>query len=523
MTKFCWFSRVSSQSGETTGLCDVTTHVEFEVERRRPLQRVVDLACLRDSPESRDLPVRGADPDGHGDADPADALGVLGRLILQRHGDLAHGDVLVPREIDQGAHHACSQTTQEQFGGSEAVPGAAVGRCVVHDCFYVARPDGESPPFDLLDIYPHLPPSTVDACHSVACNRDAIASVPEREVKMRAAVLRTFGDAPRVEDVATPEPGPGEARVRVGACGVDRFDVEIAAGKRPRARVPLILGHEIAGEISAVHDGVVSWQPGHRVVASLYLVCGTCDRCVSGRETICQEFGGHVGLDIAGGYAEEMVLPARNLVRLPDKIGFEQGALVANVIGTSVHALQERMRLRPGERLIITGAGGGVGLHAVQVARYLGAEVMAVDVSEARLQRARELGAARVHHTEDGSVTEAAREWTGGVGVDAVLELVGPATMSETLPSLTKGGRLVVVGSHSGSVWEVDPHEIYRNEWEIIGSRNVSVREIVRTVRLVLDGHVTPIVDQAFGLDEVDRAFERLLAGAVIGRDVLVP
>ncbi len=340
---------------------------------------------------------------------------------------------------------------------------------------------------------------------------------------MRAAVLRTFGEFPRVEDVPRPEPGPGEARVRVGACGVDRFDVEIAAGKRPRARVPLILGHEIAGEISAVHDDVASWRAGHRVVASLYLVCGTCDRCVSGRETICQEFRGHVGLDIPGGYADELVLPARNLVRLPDQIGFEAGALITNVIGTAVHALGARMRIRPGERLIVTGAGGGVGLHAVQVARHLGAEVMAVDVSGVRLQRARELGAVAIHRPEDGSITEAAREWTGGVGVDAVLELVGPATMSETLASLTKGGRMVVVGSHSGSVWQVDPHEVYRNEWEILGSRNVSVQEIVQTVRLVLDGHIGPVVDQVFGLDEVDRAFNRLLAGTVVGRDVLVP
>ncbi len=340
---------------------------------------------------------------------------------------------------------------------------------------------------------------------------------------MRAAVLREFGGIPAVEEVATPVPGRGEVRLRVRACGVDRFDVEIAAGKRPGVTLPLILGHEIAGEVSAVGPEVAGWSEGHRVVSSLYLVCGECDLCRSGRETICRDFRGHVGVAVPGGYAEEVVVPARNLVRLPDEIDFPQGALLANVIGTGIHAVMDRMRLRVGERVVITGAGGGVGLHAVQIARHLGAEVLAVDVAEPRLEAARDHGALVTHRPDDGPLRDRVMEWTDGRGADAVLELVGPATMTDTLPALAKGGRMIIVGSHSGRTWQLDPREIYQNEWEIKGSRNTSVAEIMTAVRFVREGHVQPIVDRRYDLAEVEQAFTRVLSGAVIGRDVLSP
>jgi D-arabinose 1-dehydrogenase-like Zn-dependent alcohol dehydrogenase len=343
------------------------------------------------------------------------------------------------------------------------------------------------------------------------------------ERTMRAAVVPAFGTISVVDDWPVPAPGPDEVLLKVLACGVDRFDVDIAAGKRSWAQPPLVLGHEIAGEVVDVGSDVRSWHVGHRVVPSLYLVCGECVRCREGRETICQNFRGHIGLDVAGGYAEYVVVPARNLVRLPDEIDWSQGTLLANVVGTGVHALRARMQLAEGERIIITGAGGGVGLHAIQTARSLGADVMAVDVSDRRLAKAVELGASMTCRGDRESIRDAAMEWTDGVGVDGVLELVGPATMDGTLNSLRRGGRLVIVGSHSGSTWSVDPHVFYRHEWEIRGSRNVSVREVVDAVQLVLEGEVVPVIDRKLALGEVRVAFERLESGAVMGRDVLIP
>lgn len=344
-----------------------------------------------------------------------------------------------------------------------------------------------------------------------------MATVPA----MRAAVLREFGTAPAVEQVPDPVPGPGEVVVAVDACAVDRFDVEICAGTRAGVRLPLIPGHEITGRVAAVGSHVAGWAVGTRVVPGLYLVCGECRRCAEGRETICENFRGHLGVAAPGGYAEYVVVPARNLVALPPEVTSPGAALAANVIGTAFHALTARMQLLAGERIIITGAGGGVGLHAVQLAAHLGAAVLAVDPVEARRRVALEQGATLACGPDD--LADAAAEWTGGGGVDAVLELVGPATLDDTVPALRKGGRLVIVGSHSGRRWSLDPHDLYRNEWELRGSRNVSVAELAEAVALVASGAITPLVDSQFPLDEAPTAFRRLEDGAVIGRDVLIP
>lgn len=259
------------------------------------------------------------------------------------------------------------------------------------------------------------------------------------------------------------------------------------------------------------------------MATTLYLVCGRCRWCLRGRETICENFGGHVGVDIPGGYAEYVVLPSRNLVRLPDPIGFPAGSILANAIGTPLHALTSQMRLRTGDRLLVTGAGGGVGLHAIQLGRMLGATVMGVDLGEGKLAAAREHGAQVAIDPTVDDLTAVARDWTGGRGVDGVLELVGPATMPATLTALAKGGRMVIVGSHTGDAWTIDPGFIYRNEWEILGSRNVAVDELATVVELVAAGTVTPVVAGTYPLEAAEDLHERVREGRVIGRDVLVP
>ncbi len=340
---------------------------------------------------------------------------------------------------------------------------------------------------------------------------------------MRAIVLEELGGPLVVRDIPIPAPAAGEALVRVGGCAVDRFDLAIRHGLREQATLPHILGHEIAGEVVGVGPGVEGWAAGDRVASTLYLVCGRCRWCRRGRETICERFGGHVGVDIPGGYAEFVVLPARNLARLPATIPYPAGSILANAIGTPYHALTARMRLGPGDRLIVTGAGGGVGLHAVQLGRMLGASVMGVDLGPEKLEAVRAHGAeVAIDPTVDG-IVETAGEWTGGRGVDGVLELVGVATMSDTLAALAKGGRMVVVGSHTGTAWTVDPGVVFRNEWEILGSRNVSIDELETVVGLVENGAVEPVVAGTYPFEEVEKLHQRVGGGEVIGRDVLVP
>ncbi|HJR93439.1 MAG TPA: alcohol dehydrogenase catalytic domain-containing protein [Acidimicrobiia bacterium] len=339
---------------------------------------------------------------------------------------------------------------------------------------------------------------------------------------MQAIVLEEYGGPLVMREIPLAEPGPGEVLVRVRACAVDRFDTAIRAQVRERGELPLILGHEIAGEVAAAGPGVEGWSEGDRVVTSLYLTCGRCRWCRRGRETICENFAGHIGVNSPGGYAEYTVLPAKNLVSVPGSIDFPAASLLANVVGTPFHALTRRMRLAPAEYLAVTGGGGGVGLHAIQLGRMLGARVMGIDLGEAKQEAMRRAGAETTVDPERQDLGKSIRDWNGR-GLDGVLELVGPATMPATLEGLAKGGRMVIVGSHTGGEWTIDPGLMYRNEWEILGSRNVTVDELATVVELVDAGHVEPIIDQTRPLEGAEELHARVLSGQVIGRDILLP
>ncbi|MEP7199300.1 MAG: zinc-binding dehydrogenase [Chloroflexota bacterium] len=340
---------------------------------------------------------------------------------------------------------------------------------------------------------------------------------------MKALVLHEFGGALTLEDVPLPQVGPDDALIQVHACAVDQFDLTIRDGKFPTAKVPIILGHEIAGMVSAVGANVTTAEMGERVVSTLYLTCGRCRYCLSGRETICADFRGYVGIHTPGAYAEYTTVPAVNLVQLPVHISFAEGSVIANAIGTPYHALTKRARLQAGERIIITGAGGGVGVHAIQLARLMGAFVMAVDIGDEKLRLARELGADVTFDGSQGDFSSAAREWTSGEGAEVVLELVGTATFESSFKSLARGGRMVIVGAHSGTTLAPNPQAMIANEWEILGSRNVSKQELREVVALVAAGRVRPIVTGTFPLDAGERLHQQLRAGQIAGRVVLQP
>ncbi len=340
---------------------------------------------------------------------------------------------------------------------------------------------------------------------------------------MKALVVKEFGGPLILEDVPVPKPGPDDALIRVKACAVDQFDLTIRDGKFPTAKTPIILGHEIAGVVEAVGVKVDNVQPGDRVTSTLYLTCGKCRYCLTGRETICADFKGYVGIHTPGAYAEYTTIPAANLVKLPETISFPEGSVIANAIGTPYHALTKRAKVQPGEFVIVTGAGGGVGAHAVQIVKMMGAFVMAVDIGEDKLSLARKLGADVVFDASSGDFSTAAREWTNGDGAEVVLELVGTKTFESSLKSLARGGRMVIVGSHTGTVLTASPQAMIANEWEILGSRNVTKRELAEVVALVATGRVKPIVTGVYPLEEAESLHQRLRKQEIIGRVVLEP
>jgi len=340
---------------------------------------------------------------------------------------------------------------------------------------------------------------------------------------MKALVVKEFGGPLIAEDVTVPQPKEDEVLIRVKACAVDQFDLTIRDGKFPTAKTPIILGHEIAGVVESVGSRVDNFQTGDRVTSTLYLTCGRCRYCLTGRETICADFKGYVGIHTPGAYAEYTTTPAVNLVKIPETISFSQGSVLANAIGTPYHALTKRARLQPGERIIVTGAGGGVGSHAIQLAKMMGAFVMAVDIGEVKLSLARELGADVVFDASAGDFSEIAREWTNGEGVEVVLELVGTKTFNSSIKSLSRGGRMVIVGSHTGTELKASPQAMIANEWEILGSRNVTKRELAEVVALVAAGKVKPIVTGTYPLEEAEALHQKLRKQEIIGRVVLEP
>ena len=340
---------------------------------------------------------------------------------------------------------------------------------------------------------------------------------------MKALVVKEFGGPLIAEDVPIPQPKADEALIRVKACAVDQFDLTIRDGKFPTAKTPIVLGHEIAGVVESVGANVDNFQAGNRVTSTLYLTCGRCRYCLTGRETICADFKGYVGIHTPGAYAEYTTIPAVNLVEIPEAISFPQGSVLANAIGTPYHALTKRARLQPGERIIVTGAGGGVGSHAIQLAKMMGAFVMAVDIGEEKLSLARELGADVVFDASTGDFSEIVHEWTKGEGVEVVLELVGTRTFDSSIKSLSRGGRMVIVGSHTGTELKASPQAMIANEWEILGSRNVTKPELAEVVNLVSAGKVKPIVTGTYPLGEAEALHQKLRKQEIIGRVVLEP
>jgi propanol-preferring alcohol dehydrogenase len=337
---------------------------------------------------------------------------------------------------------------------------------------------------------------------------------------MRALVLETFGGPFVPKDIPTPALAPHEALVRVRNVGVCGTDVKIRANRMGLGVIPLIMGHEIAGEVAEVGSLVRGFAPGDRVVVNFYVTCGRCPFCRAGRDTLCAEVRQH-GFSIDGGFAEYIKTPGVNLCKVPDHISLEAACILGDAVATSYHAITKRAQVRPGTTVALIGV-GGVGLHALQMARLAGGWVIAVDVNEARLELARALGADAVVDARSGPFHEAVRKLTDGHGVDVVLEFVAnQQTVPSSFQSLQRAGRLVFVGYTPEVPMSVLPRELVRSELEIVGSRANTKQELQETMDLVAQGRIKPIVDRVISLPDIEDAFTALREGRPLGRNVL--
>ncbi len=342
---------------------------------------------------------------------------------------------------------------------------------------------------------------------------------------MQAVVLRAFG-APenlRPETVPDPEPGPGEVLMRVAACGVCFHDVINRRGNLPRTSVPAILGHEVAGEVVAVGAGVEGWVVGDRAATLQRLSCGACRRCDAGRYSLCKQDNRFFGEEIPGGYAEYVAAPVLGIGKVPAGISWPVAATTCCTTGTAVHTVRTRGRVAPGESVVVTGASGGVGLQVVQLASHEGARVIAVTSSAAKVDVLTEAGAAEVVVAPDLRYARAVRELTGGEGADVAIEIVGAATFDQSLKALTAGGRLVVVGNLDTGIVKLNPGLIIVKELEVLGAYATTLDELSQALDLVVDGTLTPRIDDVLPLADAYEAHARLEQRAVAGRLVLQP
>ena len=340
---------------------------------------------------------------------------------------------------------------------------------------------------------------------------------------MRAMVLREWGGGLSLETLPDPAPGPGEVVLRVHACAPDQFDVTIRAG-RAGGKLPLVLGHEIAGEVAAMGADVEGWREGDRAIVHAYLTCGACRFCQSGRDTLCRNFRGYFGVHIDGGYAEYVRAPARNLCRIPEGVSFPDATVIVSPVATPLKAIKTRAGVRPGDDLVIVGACGGVGIHAVQIGKRFGARVIAVDIDDARLGRAKAMGADHAVNGRREDFAKAVSEITKGKGAEAVLEFVGTGeTLPKSFASLSVAGTLVVVGFQPGAVFTNDPTRFVSDEIVITGSRYVNRAELAEAARWVGEGWVKPVISATYPLTGAERALEDLAANRVFGRAPVLP
>ncbi|NMC70485.1 MAG: alcohol dehydrogenase catalytic domain-containing protein [Myxococcales bacterium] len=332
---------------------------------------------------------------------------------------------------------------------------------------------------------------------------------------MRAAVFHGPNQPLKLEDVPTPEPGPGQILVQVAACGVCHTDLHYIDHGVPTAKKPpLILGHEASGTVAKLGDGVKNFQVGDRVLLPAVLSCGTCFFCRTGRENICQSMV-MFGNNIDGAYAEYVLAPAKDAFPLPEEVPLVEGAIIADATSTPYFAVTRRAGLRPGDSCLVMGC-GGVGMNAVQIAASIGCKVIAVDVLDKKLEYAKSFGAfAVINAKQTQNLAKDVRKLTGGMGVDVAFECIGnPATMEAAFGTIRKGGRLVVVG-YTDKPMSLPVMKIMYFEQEVIGSlgcRPVDYPPLIEMARLG-KVRVREMVTHRFPLAEINKAFDLLRSG----------
>ena len=313
-------------------------------------------------------------------------------------------------------------------------------------------------------------------------------------------------------DVPRPEPGAGEVRVAVKACGLNHLDLWAEKGELPiKIDLPRIQGCEIAGVVEAT---------GERVAVQSNIFCSKCEYCARGDESQCL-FNIMLGVQIDGGFAEYVVVPERALVKLPDAVDFNTSAALTLAGSTAMHMLTDRATVRPNDWVLVVAGASGVGSAAVQIARGLGARVISTGSTPEKRELAKQHGAEVVLDSTVADWPAEVRKATGKRGADLVIEHVGGEVLSQAFNCLARGGAIVTCGATAGSKVELDLWPLFVKQQRLVGSYGRNRADFLRTLEWAASGKLKPVIDTIYSLPDVPKAFDHLRSRRALGKLVV--
>jgi 2-desacetyl-2-hydroxyethyl bacteriochlorophyllide A dehydrogenase len=340
---------------------------------------------------------------------------------------------------------------------------------------------------------------------------------------MKSVQLTAHGTPGRFEvrDLPDPQPATGEAIVQVFACGLNHIDLWLEEGGLPvPIQLPRTPGCEIAGAILTTGEGVKDWKKGDRVAVQSNIFCGQCEYCSRGEESLCLN-SEIVGVQRDGGFAEQVVVPERALVRVPDNVDFETSAALTLAGTTATHMLTSRAQVRASDWVLVMGASSGVGSAAIQIASHLGARVIATASSKEKQDLALKLGAEHVVNANNESWPAEVRKITAKHGVDLIVEHVGGKVLEQAFNCLARGGAIVTCGATAGRQVTLNLWPFFVKEHRLIGSYGRNRVDLERTLEWAAAGKLHPVIHHIFPLAETPRAFAALRGRTVLGKLVI--
>ncbi|MDP1918747.1 MAG: zinc-binding dehydrogenase [Myxococcales bacterium] len=342
---------------------------------------------------------------------------------------------------------------------------------------------------------------------------------------MRAVGFTRHGGPEVLEviELPTPEPKAREVRVRVKAVALNHLDVWVRKGWQGlKLQLPHVLGSDIAGVVDAVGAEVADLEPGTEVCVNPGLSCGVCEKCLKGDDNLCRQYS-ILGEHVRGGNAEFVCVPRQNILPKPKRLSFEEAACLPLTFLTSWTMLVRRAQLQPGETVLIHAAGSGVGSAGIQIAKLMGAKVIATASTAEKLEKATQLGADHVINYTTHDFVDEVKKLTNKKLVDVVFEHTGASTWDKSIACLPYGGRLVTCGATAGGDVKLDLRVLFYKRISLLGTTMGSKGDLFRVMQLVDEGKLQPVLDRVLPLEKAAEAHGLLADRKSFGNVVLTP